>query len=117
MLEGVVGRQERDEGDITAYRPQQVAFVLAKRVLDTPFNTSGEKRPWLFPRLVELSRWWVDNKAEAAEGYSLRALDDHHESQVLAAERISDAIVKQAGNRRERLRPMIDRFRPVSSTG
>ena len=116
VLEGVVGRQERDDGDITPYRPQEIAFALAKRVLDNQFNTPEDKRPWLFPRLVELCRWWVDHKVLVAEGYSLGHLMTITESQVLAAERISDAIVKQAGNRRERLRPMIDRFKPTGST-
>ena len=117
LLEGVVGRQERDEGDITPYRSQEVAFALAKRVLDRQFNAPDDKRPWLYPRLVELCRWWVDNKVLVADGYSLGHLMTITESQVLAAERISDAIVKQAGNRRERLRPMIDRFKAVGSTG
>ena len=116
VLEGVVGRQERDDGDITPYRPQEIAFALAKRVLDNQFNTPEDKRPWLFPRLVELCRWWVDHKVVVAEGYSVGHLMTITESQVLAAERISDAIVKQAGNRRERLRPMIDRFKPIGST-
>ena len=57
-----------------------------------------------------------DHKVVVAEGYSLGHLMTITESQVLAAERISDAIVKQAGNRRERLRPMIDRFKPTGST-
>ena len=39
------------------------------------------------------------------------------EAQVLAAEAVWNAIVRQDGNRRERLRPMINRFDPVGSTG
>ena len=117
VLEGVVGKQERDDGDITPYRPQEVAFALAKRVLDSQFNTSEDRRPWLFPRLVELCRWWVEEKVVVANRYSLGHLMTITESQVLAAERIGEAIDKDVGNRRERLRPMIDRFRPVSSSG
>ena len=39
------------------------------------------------------------------------------EARVLAAEAVWNAIVRQDGNRRERLRPMIHRFDPVGSTG
>ena len=39
------------------------------------------------------------------------------EAQAEAAEKVWDAIMRQVGNRRERLRPMINRFDPVGSTG
>ena len=76
------------------YRTQEVAFALAKRVLDQQFNTSDDRRPWLFPRLVDLCRWWIDNKVVVADGYSLGHLMAITESQVLAAEKISDAIAE-----------------------
>ena len=76
---GVVGERELEEGDPTQYRPQQVAFALAKRILDANFNTVDDKRPWLFPQLVEMCRD-VD-RAEGASstgGYSLGLPDDDH---------------------------------------
>jgi type III restriction enzyme len=115
-LEGVVGEREREEGNITPFRTQEAAFTLAKRVLDQQFNTSEDRRPWLFPRLVDLCRWWIREKVDYADGYSLGNLMAITESQVLAAEKISDAITNQVGNRRARLRPMINRFNPTSST-
>ena len=39
------------------------------------------------------------------------------EAQVEAAEAIWNAIIRQVGNRRERLRPMLNRFDPDGSTG
>jgi type III restriction enzyme len=115
-LEGVIGTREREDGSITPYRAQEVAFALAKRVLDQQFNTADDRRPWLFPHLVDLCRWWIDEKLVVADGYSLGHLMAITESQVLAAESVSDAITKQVGNRRERLRPMINRFNPIGST-
>ena len=52
-MSGVVGAA-RTRGAATRrdYRPKQVAFALAKRILDAQFNTVDDKRPWLFPRLV-----------------------------------------------------------------
>jgi type III restriction enzyme len=114
---GVVGERELDEGDPTRYRPQQVAFALAKRVLDANFNTVDDRRPWLFPKLVEMCREWIDQKVVITGGYSLGYLMTINEAQVLAAEAIWNATIRHVGNRRERLRPMINRFDPVGSTG
>ena len=114
---GVVGERELDEGDPTQYRPQQVAFALAKRVLDANFNTVDDRRPWLFPRLVEMCRVWIEERVIVSGGYSLGYLMTITEARVLAAEAVWNAIVRQEGNRRERLRPMINRFDPVGSTG
>ena len=115
---GVVGERELEEGDPTQYRPQQVAFALAKRILDANFNTVDDKRPWLFPQLVEMCRR-VDRRRRSSStgGYSLGYLMTITEAQALAAEAVWNAIVRQVGNRRERLRPMINRFDPVGSTG
>jgi type III restriction enzyme len=114
---GVVGERELDAGDPTQYRPQQVAFALAKRVLDANFNTVDDRRPWLFPKLVEMCREWIDKKIVITGGYSIGYLMTINEAQVLAAEAIWNATIRHVGNRRERLRPMINRFDPVGSTG
>lgn len=116
-LGGLVGKRELEEGDPTAYRPQQVAFALAKRILDAQFTTADDKRPWLFPRLVRICREWIDRQVQVAEGYSLGYLMTISEAQAVAAEAVWGAIVRQEGNRRERLRPMINRFQPEGSTG
>jgi len=113
---GVVGQRELEEGDPTQYRPQQVAFALAKRILDEQFTTAGDKRPWLFPRLVKICRDWIDHKVELKGGYSLGYLMTITEARVLAAEQVWNAITRHVGNRRERLRPMINRFDPDGST-
>lgn len=114
---GVVGRRELEEGDPAAYRPQQVAFALAKRILDEQFTTAGDKRPWLFPKLVKLCQDWIEQKVVLKGDYNLGYLMTITEARVLAAEQVWNAITRLVGNRRERLRPMINRFDPEGSTG
>jgi type III restriction enzyme len=114
---GVVGRRELEEGDPTAYRPQQVAFALAKRILDEQFTTAGDKRPWLFPKLVKICQDWIEQRVVLKGDYSLGYLMTITEARVLAAEQVWNAITRHVGNRRERLRPMINRFDPEGSTG
>ena len=114
---GLIGKKELEEGDPTQYRPAEVAFVLAKRILDENFNTVDDKRPWLFPKLVAMCKEWLEKKVVLKGDYSLGYLMTITEARVLAAEQVWNAITEQAGNRRERLRPMINRFDPVGSTG
>lgn len=68
---GVVGKRELEEGDPTKYRPQQVAFEVAKRILDEQFTTAGDKRPWLFPKLVQICQDWIEQRVELKGDYSL----------------------------------------------
>jgi type III restriction enzyme len=114
---GVVGRRELEEGDPTQYRPQQVAFELAKRVLDERFTAANDKRPWLFPRLVKICQDWIAQRVVVRGDYNLGYLMTITEARVLAAEQVWNAITQQVGNRRERLRPMINRFDSEGSTG
>ncbi|MPZ67513.1 MAG: restriction endonuclease [Pseudonocardiaceae bacterium] len=115
-LQGVVGESERERGEDREYRTQEVAFTLAKRILDKEFNTSEDRRPWLFPRLVGLCKDWIDQRVRTADGYGLGHLMTITEAQVEAAERVWAAITRQVGNRRSRLRPMLNRFEPQGST-
>jgi len=114
---GVVGKRELEEGDPTKYRTQQVAFGLAKRILDEHFTAAGDKRPWLFPTLVKISQDWIEQRVELKGGYTLGYLMTITEARALAAEQVWNAITRHVGNRRERLRPMINRFDPEGSTG
>jgi type III restriction enzyme len=113
--QGVVGAVERDQGDDQAYRPQEVAFALAKRILDTQFNTADDRRPWLFPELVAMCKEWISHRVRIADGYDLGYLMTITEARVEAAENIWGAITRRAG-RRDRLRPMLNRFQPEGST-
>ncbi|MEX2375780.1 MAG: DEAD/DEAH box helicase family protein, partial [Dehalococcoidia bacterium] len=116
-MRGVVGQEEHEQGEKRVYRAQEVAFALAKRILDTHFNSVEDKRPWLFPHLAEMCRDWIGQKVRIAEGYSLAHLMIITEAQAEAAEQIWHAITRLADDhRRARLRPMLDRFDPIGST-
>ncbi|MGL5810083.1 MAG: BPTD_3080 family restriction endonuclease [Nocardioides sp.] len=115
-MQGVVGAGERERGVQRDYRAQEVAFALAKRVLDTHITSADDRRPWLFPKLVEICRAWIDQRVKLAEGYRLTDLMTITEAQVEAAERIWEAISRQEDDRRERLRPMLNRFDATGST-
>ena len=115
---GIVGESEeiRDR-DPASYRTQEVAFVLARRLLDSHFTDDADgRRPWLFPRLVRICRDWLDQCVHVADGASLGQLM-YAEAQAEAAEAVNRAILRNVGGRRERLRPMLRRFEPVGSTG
>ena len=78
------------------------------------FNTVDDKRPWLFPRLVDMCRWWIEQKVVVADGYSLGLPDDDHRGPGAGRrDRSGTRSRSQVGNRRERLRPMINRFNPI----
>ena len=115
-LRGVIGQQERERGEQREYRPKEVAFALAKRILDSEFNSADDKRPWLFPKLATMCQDWIEQKVEIAEGYSLAHLMTITEAQAEAAEQVWNAITRLA-DRRGRLRPMLNRFDPTGSTG
>jgi type III restriction enzyme len=112
---GVVGQRELEAGDAVHYRPQEVAFALAKRVLEKQLNTADDRRPWLFPRLASICRDWIDNRVTVATGYSLGYLMTITEAQAEAAEHVWASVTRHA-DRRRRLRPMINRFEPLGST-
>jgi type III restriction enzyme len=115
---GIVGEAEQTlDADPRRHRTQEVAFALARRLLDNHFSGSGqERRPWLFPALVTICRNWLHNCVRVAEGYDIDQLLRYAERQAEAVEAIQHAITVQVGNRRGRLRPMLRRFDPTGST-
>jgi type III restriction enzyme len=89
---GIVGETERIEG-IAGMRPQEVAFLVASRVLKTWFTSQGDARPWLFPQLVDFTKQWLDAKLHVETGFSVGYLA-LAEPQQLAAEAIYNAITR-----------------------
>jgi type III restriction enzyme len=101
-------------------RAQEVAFILAKRLLDRYFRAAdedgqpGAERPWLFPRLAEITKRWI------TECVTLK--DDAFIGLLAMAERADDAIDKLYGSiiryqgGEHRLVPMLRPFEPVGST-
>jgi type III restriction enzyme len=115
-MQGVVGEQERESGNLRTYRRQQVAFALAKRILDSQFSNGEDRQPWRFPDLLRISNQWLEKCVIVAEGFDLSYLMTITEAQAVACEAIWSAAVRQIGSRRARLRPMLNRFNPEGST-
>ncbi|MCX6406291.1 MAG: DEAD/DEAH box helicase family protein [Propionibacteriales bacterium] len=114
-MAGIVGTDEiADSGDLDA-RPQRVAFEIANQLLRTHFATDGDIRPWLFPRLLEITRRWLDEYVTVEEGYDLKGLL-LAEARAEASEKLFHAIQLQKGNRSTLILPLLRRSRPMGAT-
>jgi type III restriction enzyme len=116
---GVIGESEEvDLDQIREARPQAVAFALARELMRRQFAAhGGVTRPWLFPRLVEIARQWLDQcvttDRDVTMGYLMLA-----QPGAEAAEKIYGAIVRY-GEERDRpqlVMPIIRTFDPQGST-
>lgn len=116
--EGVLGEAERIEDlDPRTIREQEIAFVLAKRLLERHFEDGDDRKPWLFPRLLRIAEQWVFECVDVRDGRSIGSLATSAELRARACEDILGAISVQENNRRGRLRAVLRRFDPVGSTG
>lgn len=113
--QGIAGQAEEvDLKELRLARPQRVAFEIA-RVLVTRHLTGlgDDPKPWLFPRLVELAKQWLDEcvtfSDDAFCGLLLISAGKHR-----AAEKLFGALLRQEDSPREELRPML---RPFDSEG
>ena len=114
-IAGIVGEaQELDDRDERDYRVQEVAFVLARRLVNSHFVTGdGDRRPWLFPRLLRICEQWLRTYVQVEPGFSLGHIVRFAEHQAVAADKVYGAITELT-DRRVRLRPML---RGPDSTG
>jgi type III restriction enzyme len=115
---GVVGEaDEHDLDDIRDARPQAVAFVVARVLLQRHFAVhDGAERPWLFPQLVDITRRWLASGRvtfadDTTVGMLLLAEGSHR-----AAEAVFRAIRFVKDDRVETLLPILRRFDPDGST-
>lgn len=116
---GVAGESEEVTLDqIREARPQAVAFALARELLRTQFAAhDGAECPWLFPRLVQIAKAWLDGCVTTdpgvTKGHLLLA-----QPRAQAAEKIAGAIARY-GRERDRpqlVMPIIRTFDPQGST-
>lgn len=117
---GVVGEGEIDEFDasIGDRRKARVAFTLASRVLRRHFASDNtEPRPWLFPRLLEFAKTWLDSHVTYGAGFEPWHLLRSNTEQIRASEALYRCVQWQGNNRRELLQPILDRSAPVGDTG
>jgi type III restriction enzyme len=115
-LDPIVGESiETNLDDLRLRRPQEVAFRIAKRLLDTYFRADDDaEQPWLFPQLLAITQRWL---AECV------VLKDRAFPQMLliaewerdAADRIHRAIVRGTAGE-QRLMPILRPYDPIGST-
>lgn len=115
----VIGESEEvDLAQIREARTQTVAFALARELTRRQFAAyDGATRPWLFPRLVEIARQWLDQcvttDPDVTKGHLMLA-----QPGAAAAEKIYGAIVRygEEGDRSQLVMPIIRTFDPQGST-
>ncbi|MBM4458626.1 MAG: restriction endonuclease subunit R [Chloroflexi bacterium] len=112
----IVGTTEKHRlDDLRRRRPNEIAFLLAKLVLEKYFrDDDGNDRPWLFPQVLAITKRWLAKCV---------TLKDHTFPQLLlliepahdAADRIYKAIVT-ATDGTARLKPILRPYDTVGST-
>jgi len=113
---GIVGESEREEGATEPLRTQELAFAVARRLIEGQLRAGDDRRPWLFPHLVRLCGEWIRAHVTIADGYSFDSLR-LAEAQADLADRVYDSLSSQTGERRPRMRPILRPFDPVGHTG
>jgi type III restriction enzyme len=116
---GLIGEREQvDLAEIREARPQAVAFALARELMRRQFAAyGGADRPWLFPRLVQISKEWLDTCVTTAsgvtKGYLMLA-----QPGAQAAEKIYGSIVHygEENDRPQLVMPIIRALDPGGST-
>lgn len=116
-VKGIVGEGETAREEIVDGREQRVAFEIANRLLRTYYvsDSGDERRPWLFPRLLEVSRRWITECVTVEEGYDIGRLL-LAEALAEASEKLFHAIQPLEGNRRSLVLPMLRRNHPRGDT-
>jgi type III restriction enzyme len=101
--------------DLKQHREQEVAFLLAKLVLETYFrDDQGALKQWLFPEILEISKRWLSKCLTLKDStfpQLLLLLEPAHD----AAERIYKAIVASVCGEKS-LKPILKPYDTVGST-
>jgi type III restriction enzyme len=99
---------------LKAMRTQEVAYKLAGRLLEREYRDElGNRRPWLFPKVLGISRRWIDEAVDFENG-TYPGLLLLHDLTERAVEKIKHAIVAE-DERAERLLPVFDNDREGST--
>ena len=101
--------------DLKKRRANEVAFFLAKRVLDKFFrDDDGAEKPWLFPSLLSIVKQWMEGYLQCKDNAFFQMLLISEFSQK-AAERIYHGIIRaEKGNKR--LKPLLHPYDSEGST-
>ncbi len=123
-MAAVVGESEEHRLEhFEAMRGQEVVFRLAKRLLDRYFRQSpaaegqpGGERPWLFPRLVEITKAWIgDVNQVVLKDDAFIGLLAMHQLADEAVEKLYQGIVRAQGPE-ETLTPIMSPVEPIRTT-
>ncbi|MGH3568779.1 MAG: BPTD_3080 family restriction endonuclease [Pseudonocardia sp.] len=114
---GVVGDEETlDLTGLRAVREQTVTFELAKLLVGDYLRVEGQPRPWLFPRVVPLTRQWVAEQVTYHDD-TFPGLLLVRQTAGRAAEKVMHALTWVGGTRVGTVLPVLRTFDPVGSTG
>jgi type III restriction enzyme len=102
--------------DLKKHRLQEVAFRLAKLVLEQKFrDDAGNTKPWLFPQLLGITKRWL-SECLVCKDNTFPQMLLLHEQAYKAVERIYVAIV--ASTHQEKiLKPILRPYDTIGSTG
>lgn len=101
--------------DLKRRRLQEVAFLLAKLVLEKYFrDDQGNLKPWLFPQVLDITRRWLNTCVACKDGTFPQLLLLHEKAHD-AADRIYRAIVHSTEGTRA-LKPILRPYDTVGST-
>jgi type III restriction enzyme len=103
--------------EATNTRSQQVAFEIADLLVKRFYAAhDAVERPWLFPQLVAITREWLAKCVTYEPETKVGHLSVFTRGKHLAAERIFGSVVRQVGNQKERLVPLMRRVDAEGST-
>jgi type III restriction enzyme len=116
QLDPIVGKSTSTNLDaLRGERLQTVAFVLAKRTLETYFTDEDRnEKPWLFPDLLRITRRWLD-ECVVCHGNTFPQLLLFAQHSHDAADRIYRAVC-DATRGEKRLMPIMRAYDPIGST-
>jgi type III restriction enzyme len=101
--------------DLKQRRTQEVAFLLAKLVLEKYFrDDQGNLKLWLFPQVLEITRQWLERCVACKDGTFPQLLLLHEKAHD-AADRIYRAIVHSTEGTRA-LKPILRPYDTLGST-
>ncbi len=116
QLDPIVGESSiHTLDDLKRRRPNEVAFLLAKLILERYFrDDDGNDRPWLFPQLVGIAKRWLVECVTLKDNTFLQLLlliEFAHD----AADRIYKAIVASTDGSAA-LKPILSPYDTIGST-
>ncbi|MCM3659420.1 DEAD/DEAH box helicase family protein [Georgenia satyanarayanai] len=116
-MAGVIGADDiHDLSALEQMRQKEIAFRLAVRHL-LPLYSDGQRvpKPWLVPRLVQITQEWMQAKLQL-HGHAFPGLLLLGTFASEAVEHIQRTIVQVAGDRDPMVRPIIQSDAPTGST-